>query len=104
MTENMTKPKAKRTLRPSKPRNAATRSKSPPKAGAKAKPGSEAKGATGKAASRLIDERLRSLGGWRGKTLAEVRRVIHEADPDIMEEWKWMGTPVWSHAGNVCTG
>src|SRR5204863_8436682 len=78
--------------------------KSPPKAGGKAKPGAEANRATGKAASRLIDERIRYLGGWRAETLAEVRRIIHEADPDIMEEWKWMGTPVWSHAGNVCTG
>ena len=98
------KPKAKGTSRASKPRKSATKSKSPPKAGAKAKPGAEAKRATGKAASRLIDERIRSLGGWRAETLAEVRRIIHEADPDIMEEWKWMGTPVWSHAGNVCTG
>ncbi len=68
------------------------------------KAGAEAKRATGKAASRLIDERIRSLGGWRAETLAEVRRMIHEADPEIVEEWKWMGTPVWSHAGNVCTG
>jgi hypothetical protein len=64
----------------------------------------EAKRATGEEASRLIDERIRSLGGWRGETLAEVRRMIHEADPEIVEEWKWRGTPVWSHAGNVCTG
>src|SRR5881396_3761078 len=104
MTESKAKPKAKGTSRASKPRKSATKSKSPPKAGAKAKPGAEAKRATGKAASRLIDERIRSLGGWRAETLAEVRRIIHEADPDIMEEWKWMGTPVWFHAGNVCTG
>ena len=104
------KPKAKGTSRASKPRKSATKSKSPPKAGAKAKPGAEAKRATGKAASRLIDERIRSLGGWRAETLAEVRRLIHEADPDIMEECKWikpsnpLGVPVWSHAGIVCTG
>jgi hypothetical protein len=90
-------------------RKSATKSKSPPKAGAKAKPGAEAKRATG-AASRLIDERIRSLGDWRGETLAEVRRLIHEADPDIVEECKWikpsnpLGAPVWSHAGIVCTG
>jgi hypothetical protein len=60
--------------------------------------------AAGKAASRLIGQRIRSLGDWRAATLAEVRRLIHEADPGIVEEWKWMGTPVWSHAGNVCTG
>jgi hypothetical protein len=104
MSDSMAKQKAKGTSRASKPRKSATKSKSPPKAGAKAKPGAEAMRATGKAASRLIDERIRSLGGWRAATLAEVRRNIHEADPDIMEEWKWMGTPVWSHAGNVCTG
>ena len=84
--------------------------KSPSKAGAKAKPGAEAKRANENAASRLIDERLRSVGGWRAETLAEVRRMIHEADPDIVEECKWVkpsnpqGVPVWSHAGIVCTG
>jgi hypothetical protein len=55
-------------------------------------------------ASALIDARIRELGDWRGKTLAEVRALIHSADPEIVEEWKWMGTPVWSHAGIVCTG
>src|ERR1051326_8078322 len=55
-------------------------------------------------APRLIDERIKELGDWRGKTLAKVRQIIHEADPEILEEWKWMGTPVWSHAGIVCTG
>ena len=60
--------------------------------------------ATGAAASRLIDERIRELGGWRGETLARMRALILEADPGMTEEWKWMGTPVWSHHGNVCTG
>jgi len=60
-------------------------------------------------ASRLIDERIRELGDWRGKTLSMVRRIIKEADPDIVEEWKWAkqtspGIPVWSHNGGVCTG
>ena len=55
-------------------------------------------------ASALIDERITKLGDWRGKMLAKVRKIIHEADPEIVEEWKWMGTPVWSHAGIVCTG
>ena len=64
----------------------------------------ETQRARGEAASRLIDERIKSLGDWRAETLTEVRRLIHEADPAIVEEWKWMGTPVWSHAGNVCTG
>src|SRR6202790_3412311 len=55
-------------------------------------------------ASVLIDERIKELGDWRGKTLAKVRGIIHEAVPEIVEEWKWMGTPVWSHGGIVCTG
>ena len=60
--------------------------------------------ATGAAASRLIDQRIRDLVGWRGETLARMRTLILEADPEITEEWKWMGTPVWSHHGIVCTG
>src|SRR5437879_11488990 len=55
-------------------------------------------------ASAFIDERIRELGDWRGKTLAKVRGIIHEADPEIVEEWKWMETHVWSHGGIVCTG
>jgi hypothetical protein len=60
-------------------------------------------------ASRLIDEKIKELGDWRGKTLAKVREIIHEADPEMVEEWKWVkatnpGTPVWSHGGIVCTG
>ena len=54
-------------------------------------------------ASALIDERIRELGDWRGKTLARVRELIHEADPDVVEEWKWEN-PVWSHDGLICTG
>jgi hypothetical protein len=59
--------------------------------------------------SAFIDEKIKELGDWRGKTLAKVRRIIHEADPEIIEEWKWAkpkspGTPVWSHGGIVCTG
>ena len=55
-------------------------------------------------ASALIDEKIKELGDWRGKTLARVREIICETDPEIIEEWKWMGTPVWSHNGIVCTG
>jgi hypothetical protein len=55
-------------------------------------------------ASVLIDERIKSLGDWRGKMLAKVRGIVHAADPEIVEEWKFMGTPVFSHAGIVCTG
>ena len=60
----------------------------------------------GKPASRLIDQRIRDLGGWRGETLARMRALILEADPEMTEEWKWMGTPVWSHPpyGIICTG
>ena len=59
--------------------------------------------ATGEPASRLIDQRISDLGGWRGETLANMRALILEADPEITEEWKWR-TPVWSHHGIVCTG
>src|SRR2546421_12041146 len=60
-------------------------------------------------ASASIDERIKELGDWRGKTLAKVRQIIHKADPQILEEWKWVkptspGTPVWSHDGIICTG
>ena len=55
-------------------------------------------------ASTLIDARIKELADWRGKMLARVRKLIHEADPEIIEEWKWRGTPTWSHDGIVCTG
>ena len=58
----------------------------------------------GKAAADNITKRIQDLGDWRGETLARVRQLIHDADPDIEEEWKWRGTPVWSHDGIVCTG
>jgi hypothetical protein len=93
------KPQAKRISRAGKPRKSATTSKSPAKAGA-----------TGEPASRLIDQRIRELGGWRGETLARMRALVLEADPEMTEECKWvkptnpLGVPVWSHAGIVCTG
>ena len=55
-------------------------------------------------ASQQIDDRISELGDWRGETLARMRKLIKAADPDVVEEWKWMGTPVWSHDGIVCTG
>src|SRR3954466_4348871 len=55
-------------------------------------------------ASALIDRRIAELADWRGRTLAKVRQLVKQADPGIVEEWKWMGTPVWSHDGIVCTG
>src|SRR6476659_6699613 len=57
----------------------------------------------GQSASELISKRIAELGDWRGKTLARMRKLIREADPDVVEEWKWMGTPVWSHDGILCT-
>jgi len=59
---------------------------------------------TGETASANITKRIQELGDWRGETLAHVRQLIHDADSEIQEEWKWMGTPVWSHNGGVCTG
>src|SRR5687768_18328391 len=92
--------KPKGASRASKPRKPATRSKSSPKAGT-----------TGKPASRLIDERFRDREGWREETLARMRALILEADPEMTEERKWKkpsngmaGVPVWSHDGIVCTG
>lgn len=58
----------------------------------------------GRPASELIDEKIASLGDWRGETLKTVRALIQEAEPNVLEEWKWMGTPVWSHDGIICTG
>ncbi len=99
-TPGNAKPKARDTSRANKPRKPVT--KSPPGGGAKAKPGASGK-PDSDAASRLIDQRIRDLGGWRGETLARMRALILQADPGMTEEWKW-ATPVWSHHGIVCTG
>src|ERR1700676_368449 len=95
------KPKTKRPARASKPRKSATKSESPPKAGANADA----------PASRLIDQRIQDLGDWREATLDRMRALILEADPEMVEERKWKkpsnamaGVPVWSHNGIVCTG
>jgi hypothetical protein len=61
-------------------------------------------GKGGDSPSRLIDARIRELSDWRGETLARVRSLIKQADPEVIEEWKWRGVPVWSHAGIICTG
>ena len=58
----------------------------------------------GQSASELISGRIAELGDWRGKTLARMRKLIKDADPDVVEEWKWMGTPIWAHDGIICTG
>src|SRR5882762_4504673 len=58
----------------------------------------------GQSASELISKRIAELGDWRGETLSRMRQLIKEADPDVVEEWKWMGTPIWSHDGIICTG
>jgi hypothetical protein len=68
----------------------------------KRKSSKEGKG--GDSPSRLIDARIKELTDWRGKTLARVRTLIKQADPEVVEEWKWRGVPVWSHAGMICTG
>ena len=65
--------------------------------------GSEEK-TTGHSPSHLIDARIKELGDWRGETLARVRKLIREADPEVVEAWKWRGVPVWEHAGIICTG
>ena len=61
-------------------------------------------GLQGESASKLISNRIAELGDWRGRTLARMRALIRKADPGVVEEWKWMGTPVWSHDGIICTG
>ena len=61
-------------------------------------------GSGGKSPSQLIDGRIKELGDWRGETLARIRALIKQADPEVVEEWKWRGVPVWSHAGIICTG
>ena len=108
------KPKAKSTAGASNASKSATKSKSARKMGASSRRAKSADAgnkdrAPEKSASRLIDKRIVDLGGWRGETLARMRALIREADPDVTEEWKWVkasnpGTPVWSHDGIVCTG
>ncbi|HXW72990.1 MAG TPA: DUF1801 domain-containing protein [Methylocella sp.] len=66
--------------------------------------GGNAKEEEGESPSQLIDARINELNDWRGETLARVRMLIKEADPEVIEEWKWRGVPVWSHAGIICTG
>ena len=68
------------------------------------KKSSSTEGQGGESPARLIDARIEELGDWRGETLARVRNLIKQADPDVVEEWKWRGVPVWSHAGIICTG
>jgi hypothetical protein len=69
----------------------------------KAKSGAREAG-EGDSPSQLIDARIKELGDWRGETLAHIRKLIKEADPDVVEEWKWRGVPVWYHDGMICTG
>jgi hypothetical protein len=64
----------------------------------------DTQGNGGDSPSRLIDRRIEELNDWRGQTLARLRKLIKEAAPDVVEEWKWRGVPVWSHAGMICTG
>ena len=62
------------------------------------------KSSSDKSPSQLIDARIKELGDWRGEMLGRLRRLVKEADPEVVEEWKWRGVPVWSHAGLICTG
>ncbi|MBV8135277.1 MAG: DUF1801 domain-containing protein [Deltaproteobacteria bacterium] len=71
---------------------------------AKERKGGSKEGKGAESASRLIDARIKELGDWRGATLARVRILIKQAEPEVVEEWKWRGVPVWSHAGMICTG
>jgi hypothetical protein len=68
------------------------------------KPATATQAKPGASPSKLIDARIKELGDWRGEMLARVRNLIKEADPEIVEEWKWRGVPVWEHAGIICTG
>jgi hypothetical protein len=100
--------RAAKALSPAKSRGAtktkaSTRTRTAAKAKPAAKPRSPASAAKAQSASQLIEQRIQSLGGWRGASLARMRQLILEADPDIIEEWKW-DVPVWSHHGIVCTG
>jgi hypothetical protein len=95
------KPKARGASGASKPRKSAKAGTKARRSASEAKPNKVREGAP---ASRLIDQRIRETGGWRGETLARMRALILEADPEMIEEVKWMGTPVWSHHGIVCTG
>ena len=79
------------------------REESDSKTMAKGKSGAK-QGTGGESPSQLIDARVRELGDWRGETLARVRTLIKQADPEVVEDWKWRGVPVWSHAGIICTG
>jgi hypothetical protein len=95
------KPVARAKVRATSVAKKASRAKPKP---AKRSTGGGAQRASGDAAARLIDQRIKELGGWHGKTLARMRALILQAVPGMTEEWKWMGTPVWSCDGNVCTG
>jgi len=68
------------------------------------KPTNKSGATEGQSASALISKRIKDLGDWRGETLARMRKLIKDADPDVVEEWKWMDVPVWSHDGIICTG
>jgi hypothetical protein len=89
-----------RSSSPAAPKKKTARATAAPKKVAK----KTSAGSSGAAASKKIDKRIQELGDWRGETLARVRALIHSVDPEVVEEWKWMGTPCWYHEGGVCTG
>lgn len=106
----MTVAKARTGKQPAKPaptkRAATTKGATPRRTAAPAakKPARAAAGSSGTSPSQLISARIAALGDWRGEVLARVRKLIHAAEPEIVEEWKWRGVPVWSRGGIVCTG
>ena len=106
----MTVAKARTGKQPAKPaptkRAATTKGATPRRTAAPAakKPARAAAGSSGTSPSQLISARIAALGDWRGEVLARVRKLIHAAEPEIVEEWKWRGVPVWSRAGILCTG
>ena len=95
---------SKKTAKKVAKKTAAAESSAAPKKTAKPAAKKAPAGVSGAPASKKIDERIKELGDWRGETLTRLRKLIHDVDPAIQEEWKWMGTPVWSHDGGVCTG
>jgi hypothetical protein len=106
-TTTKTKPKAAAApaaSKPSTPRAAASKPKPTPSPKPKAATPAAETASDATSASQLIDQQIRDVGGWRGETLARMRALILEADPDAIEELKWRGTPVWSHHGIICTG
>jgi hypothetical protein len=102
-TEHGVEARSPQSIMPAKKRSTSKQSATKQTRSAKSK-ATDSPSAAGGKASALIDERIAELGDWRGEILSRMRALIRAADPDVVEEWKWMGTPVWSHDGIICTG